>query len=181
MLLAAALGALVGFVLALTGAGGAIIAVPLLVFGFDLDLAQAAPIALLAVLRCGAAYLPLDVDYPRERLQYMLDDAQPVCVLTTTSVADRIEWMSVPMLTVDTTCVSAAALPPVPSAGDDLAYVIHTSGTTGKPKGVLHTSGGYLTFASLTHEKVFDVHEDDIYFCEFVSISLKPGSYSYNL
>lgn len=55
MLLAAALGALVGFVLALTGAGGAIIAVPLLVFGFDLNVAQAAPIALLAV--AGSAML----------------------------------------------------------------------------------------------------------------------------
>lgn len=55
MLLAAALGAQVGFVLALTGAGGAIIAVPLLVFGFDLNVAQAAPIALLAV--AGSAML----------------------------------------------------------------------------------------------------------------------------
>ncbi|MCH9829732.1 MAG: sulfite exporter TauE/SafE family protein [Gammaproteobacteria bacterium] len=54
MLLAAALGALVGLVLALTGAGGAIIAVPLLVFGFDLDLVQAAPIALLAVAASAA-------------------------------------------------------------------------------------------------------------------------------
>ena len=117
------------------------------VVGVAVERGRHLPIALLAVLRCGAAYLPLDVDYPRERLQYMLDDARPVCVLTTTSVADRIEWMSVPMLTVDTTCVSAAALPPVPSAGDDLAYVIHTSGTTGTPKGVMVTTANLAAFA----------------------------------
>ena len=44
-------------------------------------------------------------------------------------------------------------------------FTLYTSGSTGKPKGVLHTTGGYLLYAALTHELVFDLHEDDVYFC----------------
>ena len=55
---------------------------------------------------------------------------------------------------------------PAPAAcPEHLAYVIYTSGSTGKPKGVLHTSGGYLVYAALTHEAVFDLREDDVYWC----------------
>jgi acetyl-CoA synthetase len=48
---------------------------------------------------------------------------------------------------------------------EDPLFILYTSGSTGKPKGVLHTTGGYLVFTSLTHELVFDVHDDDVYFC----------------
>jgi acetyl-CoA synthetase len=44
-------------------------------------------------------------------------------------------------------------------------FVLYTSGSTGKPKGVMHTTGGYLVFASLTHRLVFDLHDEDVYFC----------------
>ncbi len=44
-------------------------------------------------------------------------------------------------------------------------FILYTSGSTGKPKGVLHTTGGYLVWAALTHETIFDLHEDDIYAC----------------
>jgi acetyl-CoA synthetase len=44
-------------------------------------------------------------------------------------------------------------------------FVLYTSGSTGKPKGVLHTTGGYMVYASYTHRMVFDLHEDDVYFC----------------
>ncbi|QCQ89781.1 non-ribosomal peptide synthetase [Rhodococcus sp. SGAir0479] len=108
------------------------------------------PVALLAVLRCGAAYLPLDVDYPRDRLQYMLDDARPVCVLVSVDTADGVAWMDVPLIGVDaggTTSAAEVMLPAVPAADDALAYVIHTSGTTGKPKGVMVTSANLAAFA----------------------------------
>jgi len=48
---------------------------------------------------------------------------------------------------------------------EDPLFILYTSGSTGKPKGVLHTTGGYLLFAAYTHESVFDLREDDIYWC----------------
>ncbi|MDF1561498.1 MAG: acetate--CoA ligase [Deltaproteobacteria bacterium] len=50
-------------------------------------------------------------------------------------------------------------------SSEDPLFILYTSGSTGKPKGVLHTTAGYLVYASLTHEWVFDLKEDDIYFC----------------
>jgi len=54
--------------------------------------------------------------------------------------------------------------PEVMDAEDPL-FILYTSGSTGKPKGVLHTTGGYLVYAAFTHEMVFDVREDDVYWC----------------
>ena len=48
---------------------------------------------------------------------------------------------------------------------EDPLFILYTSGSTGKPKGALHTTGGYLVYASLTHEYVFDYHEGDVYWC----------------
>jgi acetyl-CoA synthetase len=48
---------------------------------------------------------------------------------------------------------------------EDPLYILYTSGSTGKPKGVVHTTGGYMVYTSLTHELVFDYHDDDVYWC----------------
>ncbi len=48
---------------------------------------------------------------------------------------------------------------------EDPLFVLYTSGSTGKPKGVLHTTGGYMVYAAYTHRQVFDIHDDDVYFC----------------
>jgi acetyl-CoA synthetase len=55
--------------------------------------------------------------------------------------------------------------PPEPMKAEDPLFILYTSGSTGKPKGVLHTTGGYLVWTSLTHEYVFDLKEEDIYWC----------------
>ena len=54
---------------------------------------------------------------------------------------------------------------PEPMNAEDPLFILYTSGSTGKPKGVLHTTGGYLVYVSYTHEVVFDLREDDIYWC----------------
>ena len=55
--------------------------------------------------------------------------------------------------------------PPEPMNAEDPLFILYTSGSTGKPKGVLHTTGGYLVFVAYTHEAVFDLKEDDVYWC----------------
>jgi acetyl-CoA synthetase len=59
----------------------------------------------------------------------------------------------------------SADCPPTPVEAEHPLFVLYTSGSTGKPKGVLHTTGGYLVFISYTHEMVFDLREDDVYWC----------------
>jgi len=55
--------------------------------------------------------------------------------------------------------------PPEPVDSEHLLYLLYTSGTTAKPKGIMHTTGGYLTGVATTHRLVFDLHDDDIYWC----------------
>jgi acetyl-CoA synthetase len=60
---------------------------------------------------------------------------------------------------------ASADCPPEVMDSEDPLFILYTSGSTGKPKGVLHTTAGYLLYASMTHELVFDLREDDIYWC----------------
>jgi acetyl-CoA synthetase len=60
---------------------------------------------------------------------------------------------------------ASAKCKPTEMRAEDPLFILYTSGSTGKPKGVLHTSGGYLVFAAMTHQYVFDYHDDDIYWC----------------
>ncbi|MEV7939327.1 amino acid adenylation domain-containing protein [Kitasatospora sp. NPDC088264] len=109
----------------------------------------AAVVAILAVLKSGAAYLPLDLDHPEERLRLVLGDAAPVLLVTEAATADRLPTAAaVIALDAPRTTAEIAALPdtaPEP-AGALLpahpAYVIYTSGSTGRPKGVVVTHAG---------------------------------------
>ncbi|UXI68407.1 acetate--CoA ligase [Tahibacter amnicola] len=61
--------------------------------------------------------------------------------------------------------MQATECAPEPMGAEDPLFILYTSGSTGKPKGVLHTTGGYLVYVSYTHECVFDLREDDVYWC----------------
>ena len=71
----------------------------------------------------------------------------------------RDVWLHEVGAEVDDTCA------PEPMNAEDPLFILYTSGSTGKPKGVLHTCGGYLVWASMTHEYVFDLKEDDVFWC----------------
>ncbi|MHA7223649.1 amino acid adenylation domain-containing protein [Arthrobacter sp. RHLT1-20] len=112
-----------------------------------LDRSVLLPVSLLAILKSGAAYLPLDPDYPAGRVEGMLEDAAPVRLLTSSAFtggdAGHEELATtVPVTVLDSalmvSCLSGKdGAAPAPSAGQqDLAYVIFTSGSTGRPKGV---------------------------------------------
>ena len=118
-------------------------------------------IGLLGILKAGAAYLPFDPDYPAERLAYILRDAQPVCLLTTAQIAQRLPETIVHLLLDHAETISALTQHPETNPSDrertqpfisqNPAYVIYTSGSTGTPKGVVVTHGnatGFLAWAS---------------------------------
>ncbi|KDE88086.1 enterobactin synthase subunit F [Stenotrophomonas maltophilia] len=92
-------------------------------------------LALVAVLRAGAAYLPLDLAHPDERLARILASAQPVCVLAAPDVSVRMA--GVPVLAPEQWTALSFAAPWADPAPSDAAYVIYTSGSTGEPKGVV--------------------------------------------
>ncbi|GAC58633.1 putative non-ribosomal peptide synthetase [Gordonia hirsuta DSM 44140 = NBRC 16056] len=101
--------------------------------------------AVLAVLRAGAAVLPLDLEYPRDLLAYTLADARPAVVLTTAQTRlpdhDAAVIRVDELRSVDMSPTQPVSAPPVYRAGD-LAYLVYTSGSTGLPKAVAGTRDG---------------------------------------
>ena len=105
-----------------------------------------AVVAMLAVLKTGAAYLPIDPALPAARMQFMVADAAPIAAITTADLAERLDGFDVVVIDVDDPAVDTqpSTAPPAPGP-DDIAYLIYTSGTTGTPKGVA------VTHHNLTH------------------------------
>ncbi|UGQ10830.1 amino acid adenylation domain-containing protein [Yinghuangia sp. ASG 101] len=94
--------------------------------------------ALLGVLRCGAAYLPLDLNHPRERIAMMLDDARPDLVVC--AAPERLPATAVPILRPEDAVATGARLGERPAVSPDSpVYVVFTSGSTGRPKAVAGT------------------------------------------
>ncbi len=116
-------------------------------------------VAILAVLKAGAAYVPLDPTYPAERLSFILNDARPKLLITQKDLpvlpsdARRIELDHERPLIAK----QSVSEPEVPIGQDNLAYIIYTSGSMGQPKGVMITHGNVGHYAqSLSQSVVID-------------------------
>ncbi|MEU7633757.1 amino acid adenylation domain-containing protein [Nocardia sp. NPDC049220] len=125
------------------------------------------PIALLGVLVAGAAYLPIDLTYPPQRLTFVLADAAPVCVLTTVDQRAAIPDTDLPTVLLEQTAQFAEG--PITDADrvaplrpDNLAYVIYTSGSTGVPKGVGVTHRTVVQLFTNT-QSLFEFDETDVW------------------
>jgi nonribosomal peptide synthetase DhbF len=121
-------------------------------------------VGLLAILKAGAAYLPLDPDYPTERLAFMLRDAQPACVITTDQIAKRLPDSIFHHLLDHPETTRALTQQPDTNPSDTVgsqplsplraACVIYTSGSTGTPKGVVVTHAGIPALAGAQAERL---------------------------
>ncbi|MEV7627238.1 amino acid adenylation domain-containing protein [Actinoplanes sp. NPDC089786] len=118
-------------------------------------------VALLAVLKAGGAYLPVDLDYPADRLAFLVEDARPALVLTTRSVSGR--WENALFLDDPGTVTATAAQHPGairdherrgPLTPAHAAYIIYTSGSTGRPKGVVVSHRGVTDLLDWAVERV---------------------------
>lgn len=108
-------------------------------------------VAILAIIKVGAAYVPLEPDYPEERLQYLIKDAQPTLLITTTEILNKINLLKndtvlqndiangIVDLRRDRLAIAQMKQQnlDVPVEGSDLIYVLYTSGSTGMPKGAM--------------------------------------------
>ncbi|TFF36839.1 non-ribosomal peptide synthetase [Mucilaginibacter psychrotolerans] len=109
------------------------------VVGLALDRCPEMIIALIAILKSGAAYLPLDPEYPKDRIEFMLEDSGAKKLITSLKYKGHFTSTAEEILIEDALLISAdypPLKPEVAVTGDDLAYILYTSGSTGKPKGV---------------------------------------------
>ena len=111
-----------------------------------LERSAQAIVAMLAVLKTGAAYLPIDPALPDARIEFMLTDAAPTAVITTAGLRSRLDRCELLVIDINDPTVDSYPCTVLPApAPDDVAYLIYTSGTTGVPKGVA------ITHHNLTH------------------------------
>lgn len=132
---------------------------------------------LLGIMRCGAGYIPLDAEYPRERLAFMLEDTGARAVVTHSSLLPRLPACGATIVRVDEDRCDIerrrAIPPPNGPEPDDLAYVIYTSGSTGRPKGVMIEHRGIVDhLGSLQEDCALTV--DDVVL-QLASISFHPS------
>lgn len=120
-------------------------------------------VGLLAILKAGGGYVPLDPEYPIERLNYMIEDSAIQLLLTQTHIRPRIPHrVGVEILELDTLNISnePEENPRIELHSENLAYVIYTSGSTGRPKGV-PVAHGPLAMHLTAIQKIYDVQSGD--------------------
>jgi len=129
-------------------------------------------VGLLAILKSGAGYVPLDVSYPSERLRHMLGDSSPKIVLAQADLIDTLPECDAPLMVLDEPARFEAAPDENPRTSESgltsrhLAYVIYTSGSTGLPKGVMVE---HRNLTNLVHWHLAAFHVDEHSRCSCVA------------
>jgi len=124
-------------------------------------------VALLAVLKINAAYVPLDSSFPKERIAFILEDAGVKAIVSLSTFADQLSSFKLPQIFLDAACNDIGAQAPErltqaerPAPTDELCYVIYTSGTTGNPKGVAILHASICNFVRVAGE-VYGIEKGD--------------------
>ena len=136
---------------------------PEVVVGICIERSVAMVAGLLGILKAGGAYLPLDAEYPRERLEYMIADAGVKVVLTQSELRERLpEAADVQCVEIDSEWFETEAgfsNPENRASAETLAYVIYTSGSTGQPKGVAVPHRGVVRLVQQSNYVTLDEEE----------------------
>jgi amino acid adenylation domain-containing protein/non-ribosomal peptide synthase protein (TIGR01720 family) len=115
-------------------------------------------VGLLGVMKAGGAYLPLEPDYPTERLAYMIGDGECHVTITTTQAVEKLREIKTVLVTLDADWPRIARESEInlaaPLTADNLAYVIYTSGSTGRPKGVAVPHRQIVNYTTALAEKL---------------------------
>lgn len=124
-------------------------------------------IAMLGILKSGAAYIPLDPEIPADRVNFIMEDANSKLLITSNEILDRIggQLSSFPIFNIDKQTAELDNFPdtkPIVEgrSEDNLCYIIYTSGTTGKPKGVLLMHKNAVTYVNGAR-KIYPINETD--------------------
>lgn len=120
------------------------------VVGIHMKRSMAYPVAILGVMKAGAAFMPLDSHLPPDRLVFMVEDSSVAAIVSERSLVQRLQCQSSPVLEIDSPPTQHVKMTSPIVRPTDLAYIIYTSGSTGQPKGVEVTHGAlaaYLTWA----------------------------------
>ncbi|MDN4080838.1 non-ribosomal peptide synthase/polyketide synthase [Paenibacillus polymyxa] len=127
-------------------------------------------VGMYGIMKAGGAYVPIDPEYPKERINYMLEDSGTKMVLAQAHLLEHIDWMGNVLLLEEPSTYDADESNLKDTANsDDLAYVIYTSGTTGQPKGVLVEHRGLRNLSDV-YRGLFEVTPQDR-IVQFASLS----------
>ena len=160
-------------------------------------------VALLAVLKIGAAYVPLDASFPRDRIGFILEDAEVKAILSVSRYREKLAEFTVKQIFFDAAerqiqekSAARLGVNEAPTSSDQLFYIIYTSGTTGKPKGVAIEHAGICNFVKVAGEVygigqgdrgyqgmtlAFDFHVEDLWVPLIAGATLVAGKSGANL
>ena len=148
---------------------------PEVVVGLCVERSLEMLVGLLGILKAGGAYLPLDPDYPPERLAFMLADAGAPVLVTQSALRDRLPLHNARIVQLDADWPAIATRPASAPAAflhpQHPAYVIYTSGSTGTPKGVAVTHSGLIQSHAVDDGRLFRCGQDDVVLGRTASIS----------